>query len=106
MYTLTAASGTQTLSSTATVSVILPDCERLPTGILHVSNLSSHGNDYNIIIDGVDRGRLKANASIDYTLPVGSHSVDFNYSDHDGYGCPTGNPSIIQCQTVSVSCTM
>jgi hypothetical protein len=105
-YTLTAIAGTQTQTASVALKVILPNCEIYHTGVLHVTNLSSHGLDYNIIVDGVDKGRLKVNASVDFTLPAGPHAVDFKYSDHEGYGCPTSTPTVVQCQTVSIGCAM
>jgi len=82
-----------------------PDCEKYHTGILHVSNQSSRGLDYDIIIDGINQGRLTVGASKDFRVAAGSHTLDFKYSDHDSYACSRSYPNVIECQTYSIYCT-
>ncbi len=91
--------------TTPTPPPTVPDCEKYHTGVLHVSNQSSRGLDYDIIIDGVNYGRLTVGAAKDYTLAAGQHSLDFKYSDHNSYACSTSWPYVTECQTTSIYCT-
>lgn len=82
-----------------------PDCEKYHTGVLRVSNNSTRNLDYDIIIDGVNQGRLAVGATKDYTLAAGQHTLDFKYSDHSQYACTTSHPYVTECQTYSIYCT-
>lgn len=92
-------------STPTTPTPATPDCEKYHTGVLRVSNQSSRGLDYDIIIDGVNQGRLTVGATKDYTLAAGQHTLDFKYSDHSSYACLTSWPYITECQTTSIYCT-
>jgi hypothetical protein len=92
-------------STPTTPTPTVPDCEKYHTGVLRVSNQSSRGLDYDVIIDGVNQGRLTVGATKDYTLAAGQNSLDFKYSDHDSYACTKSYPYVTECQTYSIYCT-
>jgi hypothetical protein len=83
----------------------IPDCQKNHTGILKLENRSSRSLDYNIVIDGINYGRLKSGETKSYTLSIGMHVLEWPYADHAGDGCSVSAPTISECQTTSLYCT-
>jgi len=83
----------------------IPDCQKNHTGTLQLENRSSRGLDYNVLIDGINYGRLKVGEKKSYTLAIGAHVLEWPYADHAGDGCSVSVPTILECQTTSLYCT-
>jgi hypothetical protein len=62
-------------STTTTPVDQLTDCEKHQTGTLSVTNSSTLGLDYEIILDGTSQGKLAAGATAEYTVGAGPHNV-------------------------------
>ena len=102
-YTLTAQNNEGTTTGTTTVTVTIPECQKNHTGTLKLENRSQRSLDYNVIIDNIGYGRLKFGETRSFEVSVGTHTIYLSWADHAGYAC-WGQPSVIECQTISLYC--
>lgn len=79
-------------------------CETNNTGTLSVTNNSTRGLDYNIVIDGISYGTVKVGSKGTYTLTAGPHLLEIRYAGHSGDACSASVPTVIQCQNTGISC--
>ncbi len=92
--------------STATTPLDqLTDCQKHQTGTLSVTNGSTLGLDYEIVLDGTSQGVLASGATKEFTIGAGPHNVVFRYNGTTTYACATRYFQIIECQTTAISCT-
>jgi hypothetical protein len=92
-------------STTTTPVDQLTDCEKHQTGTLSVTNSSTLGLDYEIILDGTSQGKLAAGATAEYTVGAGPHNVVYRYFGTTQAACSTAYFQITQCQKTSISCS-
>jgi len=94
------------LVSTFACDELVPkqECETKNTGTLSITNNSTRGLDYKIVIDGINYGRVKAGSKETFTLTAGPHLLEIRYADHAGDACSASVPTITQCQNTGLSC--
>jgi len=92
-------------SSTTTPLDQLSDCQRHQTGTLSITNSSTLGLDYEIILDGTSQGKLAAGTTREFTVGAGPHNVVFRYYETTNYACATRYFQITECETTSISCS-
>ena len=84
----------------------IPDCERYGTAKMSFRNNSSHGYNYDVLLDGSYfisvPYRTVSNA---YTIAAGNHTVVFKIAGTNTNSCSPAYPNLAVCSSHEISCS-